>query len=178
MKAYIVTMTMEGMKQSDIRLVSCRTGVPEFRVLWISSTTRVSTALVLIPAVWQCRVLAAPTAVLTMALLMDPAIGTDLLAITDLLTEEELSAILLLIGSPLLGWTSMTLLICILLMLILSLVLLCLMCVAWGRSLTRVWTVLLALVPVPALSSCLSRTRATTILMVLQHIRCSVLGSS
>lgn len=144
-----------------IPLVSCRTGVPDCRVPDITLMMWVRIALSLTREVAIIKVLAAPNAVLTMALLGPPLIGIGLLASTDLLIDELLDLICLLIGIPLLGCMCMWLLMWTLVSGILDLeLLLVTCCVAEGVRPSRFWTVLLAAVCVSSLNIRLSRASA------------------
>lgn len=85
-------------------LVTCRSGVPECRVVVMSRMTRSSRALLLMCAILISSVLPVPRAVLTIVLFVDPLIGIGLLASTDLLIRDCFLSIPLLAGIPLLGW--------------------------------------------------------------------------
>lgn len=164
-----VTSTIIGINMLSIPLVSPVTGVPESAVLLISWITRVSAALLFIPAVRTPKQLDPSAAVLTIPLLTRPLMGTSLLARVDLLMEEKFLTITLLIGIDLLVPITRALFNRILLIGIRSLPLLCLMTVAPGVRPTSPATVLEAPFPVWVLRAPFKATRARTTFVDLKH---------
>lgn len=97
---------MIGINTLSTPLITCRMGVPSFRVDRITRMTRVNMAAFLISAVLTAKVFPRPTALVNIWLLVPPLIGTGLLSSTSLLIEESFRKSALLIGTPLFGCIS------------------------------------------------------------------------
>lgn len=160
-------------------LINRRMGVPSFRVLRITWTTRVRMALSFTPLVTKSKSFPRPTALVHIPVLGAPLAGSGLLASTSLLIQESFLHIALLMVT----WSFGPIISCrfrrIRLMGTLpSRFLGASTAIAVGRSFTSPPTVLDAPFPVPLLSNCLSRTKETTMSVVLKQMRGRTFSSS